>query len=265
MTTDGDVLVIFGITGDLAKVMTFHSLYRLEKRGLLNVPIVGVAADHWSTDDLRKHASEAIEATGEQVDPDIFDRLAGRMSYQAGDFADPSTYQHLAATLRGVKCPVFYLEIPPSLFGTVVQGLAEAGADPDRPGDGGEAVRPRPRLGPGPGRPAAPVRGRGPAVPGRPLPRQDGPGGAPVPAVRQHHARAGVEPQPRGVGADHDGRELRRRGPGPLLRRGGRAARRLREPPAAAARLGRDGAAGRPRPGHHQEPAGRAVELHCGG
>lgn len=40
-----DVLVIFGITGDLAKVMTFRSLYRLELRGLLDCPIVGVAAD----------------------------------------------------------------------------------------------------------------------------------------------------------------------------------------------------------------------------
>ena len=34
-----DVFVIFGITGDLAKVMTFHSLYRLEARGLLSCPI----------------------------------------------------------------------------------------------------------------------------------------------------------------------------------------------------------------------------------
>ena len=33
-----DVFVVFGITGDLAKVMTFHSLYRLEKRGLLDAP-----------------------------------------------------------------------------------------------------------------------------------------------------------------------------------------------------------------------------------
>ena len=130
MTPDnepGDVLVIFGITGDLAKVMTFHSLYRLEQRGLLDVPIIGVAADHWSTDDLRKHASEAIEAAGEDVDPDVFDRLAGRMSYQAGDFADPATYQQLATTLRDRHNPVYYLEIPPSLFATVVQGLGEAG------------------------------------------------------------------------------------------------------------------------------------------
>ena len=123
----GDVLVIFGITGDLARVMTFHSLYRLEKRGLVNCPIVGVAADHWSADDLRKHASEAIEATGESVDPDVFDRLAGRMSYLPGDFTDAATYQQLAKTLKGAKLPVFYLEIPPFLFGTVVAGLHEAG------------------------------------------------------------------------------------------------------------------------------------------
>jgi len=122
-----DVLVIFGITGDLARVMTFHSLYRLEKRGLLNCPIVGVAVDHWSADDLRKHASEAIEATGEELDPDVFDRLAARMSYLPGDFTDAGTYRHLATTLRGAQNPVFYLEIPPFLFGTVVKGLSDAG------------------------------------------------------------------------------------------------------------------------------------------
>ncbi len=125
--TDADVLVIFGITGDLARVMTFHSLYRLEQRGLLNCPIVGVAVDHWSSDDLRKHASEAIEAAGESVDPDVFDRLAGRMSYLPGDFTDTTTYRQLAKTLQGAQLPVFYLEIPPFLFGTVVAGLHEAG------------------------------------------------------------------------------------------------------------------------------------------
>ena len=45
-----DVLVVFGITGDLARVMTFRSLYRLEARGLLTCPIVGVAVDDWTVD-----------------------------------------------------------------------------------------------------------------------------------------------------------------------------------------------------------------------
>ena len=56
------MFVIFGITGDLAKVMTFHSLYRLEQRGMLNCPIIGVAVSDWSPDDLRSHARAAIEA-----------------------------------------------------------------------------------------------------------------------------------------------------------------------------------------------------------
>ncbi|BBY61122.1 hypothetical protein MSAR_42580 [Mycolicibacterium sarraceniae] len=70
--TAADVLVIFGITGDLARRMTFRSLYRLERRGLLNCPIVGVALDDWSSDTLREHARAAIEATGEPVDKHVF-------------------------------------------------------------------------------------------------------------------------------------------------------------------------------------------------
>jgi glucose-6-phosphate 1-dehydrogenase len=122
-----DVFVAFGITGDLAKVMTFRSLYRLEARSLLQCPIVGVAVDDWTDDDLHTHARDAIEATGEKLDPQIFDRLAARMSYVRGDFADASTYQRLGTAIKGSECPVFYLEIPPFLFGTVVKGLSDAG------------------------------------------------------------------------------------------------------------------------------------------
>src|SRR5664279_5109633 len=63
-----DVFVIFGITGDLAKVMTFRSLYRLERRGLLDCPIVGVAVDDWTVDQLVRRARESIEGTGETID-----------------------------------------------------------------------------------------------------------------------------------------------------------------------------------------------------
>jgi glucose-6-phosphate 1-dehydrogenase len=75
-----DVLVVFGITGDLAKVMTFHSLYRLEQRGLLDCPIVGVAVDDWSVDDLRMRARDSIVACGEALDEAVFDRFAKRLS-----------------------------------------------------------------------------------------------------------------------------------------------------------------------------------------
>jgi glucose-6-phosphate 1-dehydrogenase len=122
-----DVFVVFGITGDLAKVMTFRSLYRLEQRGLLSCPIVGVAVDDWTDDHLRDHAREAIVGTGEALDPQVFDRLASRISYVQGDFADPATYDRVASSIKGAEQPVFYLEIPPFLFGNVVEGLAAAG------------------------------------------------------------------------------------------------------------------------------------------
>jgi glucose-6-phosphate 1-dehydrogenase len=122
-----DVFVIFGITGDLAKVMTFRSLYRLEKRGLLECPIVGVASSDWTVDQLVERARESIIGAGEQLDNAIFERFADRLSYVHGDFADPATYQRVSESIKGAQCPVFYLEIPPFLFATAVKGLSEAG------------------------------------------------------------------------------------------------------------------------------------------
>ena len=116
-----DVLVVFGITGDLAKVMTFRSLYRLEARGLLDCPIVGVAVDDWTHEQLVERARESIEGTGEAIDPGVFDRFTARLSYVHGDFTDPATYQRVADAIKGAACPVFYLEIPPFLFGRVVK------------------------------------------------------------------------------------------------------------------------------------------------
>src|SRR6188472_1700136 len=123
-----DVFVIFGITGDLARVMTFRSLYRLEGRGLLDCPIVGVAFDDWTLEKLIAHARDSIVAAGEtELDEDVFQRLAGRLSYHHGDFKDAVTYAEVAKAIEGNQAPAFYLEIPPSLFATVVKGLAEAG------------------------------------------------------------------------------------------------------------------------------------------
>src|SRR4051812_6241396 len=123
-----DVLVVFGITGDLAKVMTFLSLYRLERRGLLDCPIVGVAGDDWQIGDLKERARESIEtAGGEPVDEEVFARFANRLSYVSGNFADPDTYTKVAAEIGDAQQPVFYLEIPPSLFGMVIKGLHDAG------------------------------------------------------------------------------------------------------------------------------------------
>jgi glucose-6-phosphate 1-dehydrogenase len=142
-----DVLVVFGITGDLAKVMTFRSLYRLERRGLLQCPIVGVAVDDWSVERLREHARECIAGAGETVDDEVFARFAARLSYVSGDFTDAATYARVrdavAAAVAGgggARSPVFYLEIPPFLFGPVIAQLAGAGLV----GEGGRVVVEKP-------------------------------------------------------------------------------------------------------------------------
>jgi glucose-6-phosphate 1-dehydrogenase len=122
-----DVFVAFGITGDLAKVMTFRSLYRLEQRGLLNCPVLGVAVDDWTVEHLREHARAAIVGTGETLDEAVFNRFAARLAYVQGDFGDAATYARVAEAIGSAQHPVFYLEIPPFLFATVIKGLSEAG------------------------------------------------------------------------------------------------------------------------------------------
>jgi glucose-6-phosphate 1-dehydrogenase len=126
LTRPGDALVVFGITGDLARKMTFRSLYRLERRGLLKVPVIGVAVEDWTDEQLRQHAREAVQGSGDPIDEHVWTRFAKRLSYVSGDFGHAGTYRALAAALGEASNPVFYLEIPPSLFATVVAGLAQA-------------------------------------------------------------------------------------------------------------------------------------------
>ena len=231
-----DVFVVFGITGDLAKVMTFRSLYRLERRGLLDCPIVGVAVDDWTVDQLVERARESIVGTGEQLDEEVFNRFAERLSYVARRLRRRGDVRARRRGDRGAERPVFYLEIPPFLFGTGRQGARRGRADEERPHRRREAVRARPRIRARARRRAAPVHRRVAALPDRPLPREDGPRGDPLPPLREHDARADLEPELRRIRPDHDGRGLRRRGSRPLLRPGRRAPRRRRQPPHAGRR-----------------------------
>ncbi len=123
---EADVLVAFGMTGDLARKMTFAALYGLEHAGRLACPVIGVAAEDWSDDDLRQRARESIADSVKDADPAVVERLVARMRYVGGDFAEADTYERLAETLGDARRPVFYLEIPPFLFETVVKGLAAA-------------------------------------------------------------------------------------------------------------------------------------------
>jgi glucose-6-phosphate 1-dehydrogenase len=122
----GDALVIFGITGDLAMKFTYRALYRLECRNLLEVPIIGVASDNLSADQLMSRAHQAILESGEAVDEAVFARLARRMSYVHGDVSQGSVYSELAAKIGERQRPVYYLEVPPVLFAPIVDQLGTA-------------------------------------------------------------------------------------------------------------------------------------------
>jgi glucose-6-phosphate 1-dehydrogenase len=122
-----DLLVIFGITGDLARKMTFRALYRLEHRKLLECPIVGVASDDMSSQELVTRARKAISEAGEKIDEVVFNRLAGRLSYLHGDVTDGALYTSLAERIGSDRQPLYYLEVPPTLFAPIVEQLSKAG------------------------------------------------------------------------------------------------------------------------------------------
>jgi glucose-6-phosphate 1-dehydrogenase len=126
-TNPSDLLVIFGITGDLARKMTFQALYRLEHRGLLQCPILGVASDDISVDELAKRARSAIEGAGDKIDDEVFDRLADRLSYLHGDVTSSALYDALAKQIGPKHQCLYYLEMPPSLFAPIVENLGKAG------------------------------------------------------------------------------------------------------------------------------------------
>ncbi|MBS0192782.1 MAG: glucose-6-phosphate dehydrogenase [Proteobacteria bacterium] len=121
-----DAFVFFGATGDLAWKKIFPALQAMVRRDGLNIPIIGVAHAGWDVERLRERARDGIEKH-DTLDPDAFAKLSSLLRYIDGDYADPATFAKLRQTLGDAQRPIHYLAIPPSLFGTVVQGLDKAG------------------------------------------------------------------------------------------------------------------------------------------
>lgn len=122
-----DALVVFGATGDLVCRKIFPALYAMAKRGVLSVPVVGVASSKWSVAQLRKRATESIERSGPIDDPLALRHLLSLLSYVSGDYTEPATFKALRQTLGKSRRPAHYLAIPPSLFAPVITGLGTAG------------------------------------------------------------------------------------------------------------------------------------------
>ena len=126
-TSKSDALVIFGVTGDLAHKMIFPALYAMVKRGVLTVPVIGVAFPKWSLERLQRRAIDSIKRSGGIDNKRALQHLLSLLKYVSGDYKDASTFTAIKQTLGGVRRPAYYLAIPPSLFETVIKGLGDAG------------------------------------------------------------------------------------------------------------------------------------------
>ena len=253
--------MIFGITGDLAKVMTFRSLYRLERRGLLDCPIVGVAVDDWAVDQLVQRARESIKAPGSHWTRTCSTAWRSGCHTCRATSGTPRRTPGSADAIKGADRPVFYLEIPPFLFGRVVKGLADAGLTTsarvvvekpfghDRT-SAGELADELHQY-----------------IDESQLYRIDhylGKMGLEE-ILQLRFANAMLEPvwsrNYLSVRTDHHGRELRSRGSRSFLRSGRGIARRRRQSPDAGRIRRRDGATIARRPADDQRRAGHALPL----
>src|SRR5918994_7634870 len=122
-----DALVIFGATGDLAKLETFPALVGLVDRGILDVPVVGVAKSGWGLDQFRDYAAASLRNNGLDPDSGPGRTLLGLLRYVDGDLDDDATYAAMSREMGNGKRALFYLEVPPPLFGRIARGIATAG------------------------------------------------------------------------------------------------------------------------------------------
>jgi len=122
-----DALVIFGATGDLAKLETFPALVGLVERGVLDMPVIGVAKSGWGIDQFRGYAADSLRRNGIDPAAPAAAKMLGLLRYIDGDLTASGTYDQMAAEVGPGKKVLYYLEVPPPLFGRIADGIAAAG------------------------------------------------------------------------------------------------------------------------------------------
>src|ERR1035438_4079172 len=127
VTNDVDALVIFGATGDLAKIETFPALVGLVQRGVLNVPVIGVAKSGWGLAQFRDYAVASLQLNHMDPNSAAAQKMLGLLRYVDGDLDDDATYKAMSDAIGSGTRVLFYLEVPPPLFGRIAQGIATAG------------------------------------------------------------------------------------------------------------------------------------------
>ena len=132
MTTNQvDALVIFGATGDLAKIETFPALVGLVDRGVLDVPVIGVAKSGWGLEQFRDYAEASLRLNHMDPKTPAAQKMLGLLRYVDGDLDDDATYKAMSDAIGSGTRILYYLEVPPPLFGRIAHGIATAGRAKD--------------------------------------------------------------------------------------------------------------------------------------
>ncbi len=133
-TPGATTLVIFGASGDLTKRKLIPAVYRLSKRGLLpaQFAVIGIGRTQMDDEAFRTQFRESLEeftGAGSARD-EVAASLASRMYYIPGEMDDQALYRRIVARLdeiSGAEGVLFYLAIPPTVYGTVIEQLGMNG------------------------------------------------------------------------------------------------------------------------------------------
>ena len=134
---DACVFVIFGASGDLTRSKLLPAIFNLAESGHLpeEFAILGVARPAIGEADYRKQMREQVrQAEGEPLEPEKWKPIEDRLYYISGEFTDAALFERLKTRLADIRARhhiapnyLFYLAVPPDMFGTVGDGLAAAG------------------------------------------------------------------------------------------------------------------------------------------
>ncbi|MBC6463614.1 glucose-6-phosphate dehydrogenase [Actinomadura sp. HBU206391] len=131
------MLILFGVTGDLARKKLLPAIYDLANRGLLppGFSLVGFARRDWENQDFRAVAFEAVkEHARTPFREDVWEQLCAGMHFVQGELDDPAAFDRLAETVKELDRTrgaggnyAFYLSIPPKLFPVATEQLQRSG------------------------------------------------------------------------------------------------------------------------------------------
>jgi glucose-6-phosphate 1-dehydrogenase len=125
-TPHSDALVFFGATGDLVYKKIFPALFAMERRGNLQLPVIGVARSDWTIEQFKARARASVEKL-DGFDEAIFAKFQERLRYIKGEYGALGTHTALRKELGAALHPLHYLAIPPSVFAGVIEGLGQSG------------------------------------------------------------------------------------------------------------------------------------------